>query len=224
MLDEAFALARNTGEFQRLGPIASAAAEATWLGLAPAEFGRPPAEVLEADAAGFEDHWLADELAFWTWRAFGVPAITPQGATPYVQHMQGDPRGAAQAWAVLGCPYEQAIALLDLSDAEAMSEALELVEGLGATPLIQLVRRKGRPAVVAELPAPASSSDSELTPRQHEILVLLNEGLTNDAISRKLFLSQKTVGNHVQAILERLGARSRTEAVFVARQRGLLNG
>ncbi|HEY2340835.1 MAG TPA: LuxR C-terminal-related transcriptional regulator, partial [Steroidobacteraceae bacterium] len=224
MLDEAFALARNTGEFQRLGPIASAAAEASWLGLAPPEFGRPPEELLEVDAAGFEDHWLADELAFWTWRAFGTPAIAPQGATPYVQHMQGDPRGAAQAWAALGCPYEQAIALLDLSDAEAMSEALELVEGLGATPLIQLVRRKGRPAAAAELAAPTSSSDSDLTPRQHEILILLNEGLTNDAISRKLFLSQKTVGNHVQAILERLGARSRTEAVFVARQRGLLNG
>ena len=225
MLDEAFALARNTGEFQRLGPIASAAAEATWLGLAPAEYGRPSAEVLDADAAGFEDHWLADELAFWTWRAFGTAAIAPQGATPYVLHMQGDPRGAAQAWAALGCPYEQAIALLDLSDPEAMSEALELVEGLGATPLIQLVRRKGRPAAAAELAAaPTSSSDGDLTPRQHEILILLNEGLTNDAISRKLFLSQKTVGNHVQAILERLGARSRTEAVFVARQRGLLNG
>jgi DNA-binding NarL/FixJ family response regulator len=138
--------------------------------------------------------------------------------------MQGDPRGAAQAWAALGCPYEQAIALLDLSDSEAMSEALELVEGLGATPLIQLVRRKGRPAAAAELAAPTSSCDMDLTPRQHEILILLNEGLTNDAISRKLFLSQKTVGNHVQAILERLGARSRTEAVFVARQRGLLNG
>jgi DNA-binding CsgD family transcriptional regulator len=224
MLDEAFALARNTGEFQRLGPIAATAAEATWLGLAPPEFGRPQAEVLEAEAAGFEDHWLADELAFWTWRAFGSPAITPQGATPYVQHMQGDPRGAAEAWAALGCPYEQAIALLDLSDSEARSEALELVEGLGATPLIQLVRRKGRPAAAAELTAAIPPSDRDLTPRQHEILILLNEGLTNDAISRKLFLSQKTVGHHVEAILERLGARSRTEAVFVARQRGLLNG
>jgi len=52
--------------------------------------------------------------------------------------------------------------------------------------------------------------------------LLLNEGLTNDAISRKLFLSPKTVGHHVEAILQRLGAKSRTEAVFVARQRGLL--
>jgi hypothetical protein len=53
---------------------------------------------------------------------------------PYVQHMKGDPDGAAKAWVALGCPYEQAIALLDLSDTAATSEALELVEELGATP------------------------------------------------------------------------------------------
>ncbi len=223
LLDEAFELARNTGEFQRLAPIATARAEATWLGLAPSEFGRFQVEMLGTDLASVKDHWLADELAFWTWRAFGSPAIAPQGATPFVQHMQGDPRGAAQAWAELGCPYEQAVALLDLSDSAAMSEALDLVEGLGATPLIQLVRRQGRPTIVAESSAATSPSDRNLTPRQHEILILLNEGLTNDAISRKLFLSRKTVGHHVEAILERLGARSRTEAVFVARQRGLLN-
>lgn len=116
-------------------------------------------------------------------------------------------------------PYEQAIALLDLSDTAATSEALELVEELGATPLIQVVRR---PKAATELATPTPSSNGELTPRQQEILLLLNEGLTNDAISRKLFLSPKTVGHHVEAILQRLGAKSRTEAVFVARQRGLL--
>src|SRR5262249_42675418 len=164
MLDEAFALARNTGEFQRLGPIAAAAAEATWLGLAPPEFGQPRTEVLEADAAGFEDHWLADGLAVWAWRAFGSPAIPPQGTSPYVLHMQGDPRGAARAWAALGCPYEQAVALLDHSDAEAMGEALGLVEELGATPLIQLVRRKGRPATATEISVPTPTADRDLTP------------------------------------------------------------
>ena len=203
-------------------PVRYRLAAMYWLGLAPAGFGRPGAEVLDAAAAGFEDHWLADEFAFWTWRAFGTPALPPQGATPYVQHMEGDPGGAAKAWVALGCPYEQAIALLDLSDTAATSEALELVEELGATPLIQVVRRKGRPKAAIELATPTPSSNGELTPRQQEILLLLNEGLTNDAISRKLFLSPKTVGHHVVAILQRLGAKSRTEAVFVARQRGLL--
>jgi len=67
-------------------------------------------------------------------------------------------------------PYEQAIALLDLSDTAATSEALELVEELGATPLIQVVRRKGRPKAATELATPTPSSNGELTPRQQEIL------------------------------------------------------
>ena len=64
-------------------------------------------------------------------------------------------------------PYEQAIALLDLSDTAATSEALELVEELGATPLIQVVRR---PKAATELATPTPSSNGELTPRQQEIL------------------------------------------------------
>jgi DNA-binding CsgD family transcriptional regulator/tetratricopeptide (TPR) repeat protein len=221
MLDQAFELARATGEIQRLGPIAATAAEATWLGLAPPEYGRPRAEVLDA-AVNPGEHWYSDQLAFWTWRAFGSPAIAPRGTTPYVQHMQGDARGAAEAWAALGCPYERAIALLDLPDSEALSDALELVEELGATPLIQRVRRKARPGTAAGSFSPTPSCNGDITPRQHEILILLSEGLTNDAIGRRLFLSPKTVGHHVEAILQRLSAKSRTEAVFVARQRGLL--
>jgi DNA-binding NarL/FixJ family response regulator len=104
-----------------------------------------------------------------------------------------------------------------------MSDALELVEELGATPLIQRVRRKARPGNSAGSLSP-TPSNGDLTPRQHEILILLSEGHTNEAISRRLFPSPKTVGHHVEAILERLGAKSRTEAVFVARQRGLLIG
>lgn len=221
LLDEAFELAKDTGEIQRLGPIAATAAEATWLGLAPPEYGRPRAEVLDA-AANLGEHWHSDEFAFWTWRAFGNPAIAPRGATPYAQHIQGDPRGAAEAWAALGCPYERAIALLDLPDSQAMSDALELVEELGATPLIQRVRRKARQGTSAGSLGPTPSCNGDLTQRQHEILILLSEGLTNEAIGRRLFLSPKTVGHHVEAILERLGAKSRTEAVFVARQRGFL--
>jgi DNA-binding CsgD family transcriptional regulator len=224
LLEQAFELARDTGEIQRLGPIAATAAEATWLGLAPAEYGRPRAEVLEAAAANLDEHWHSDQFAFWTWRAFGTPAIEPRGTTPYAQQMQGDPHGAAEAWAALGCPYERAVALLDLPDPQAMSDALELVEELGATPLIQRVRRQGRPRTAAGSLGPSPSSNGDLTPRQHEILILLSEGLTNEAISRRLFLSPKTVGHHVEAILERLAATSRTEAVFVARQRGLLIG
>jgi DNA-binding CsgD family transcriptional regulator len=220
LLTQAHELARATGELQRLGPIACAAAEATWLGLAPEEFGQPSAEVLQAARTPGE-HWAVDELAFWTWRAFGKAALEPRDATPFSQHLRGDPRGAAQVWGALACPYERAIALLDVADATSLDDALELVEQLGATPLIQRLRRQARQSGVRSHAEPPQQSSPDLTRRQHEILLLLSEGMSNDTISKRLFLSPKTVGHHVEAILERLGARSRTEAVFLARQRGI---
>lgn len=67
--------------------------------------------------------------------------------------------------------------------------------------------------------APASV---RLTPRQLEVLELLSRGKSNKVIARDLSLSENTVRWHVQAILEQLQASSRSEAVFSARQVGLI--
>ncbi|HET8616086.1 MAG TPA: AAA family ATPase [Actinomycetales bacterium] len=69
---------------------------------------------------------------------------------------------------------------------------------------------------------PAHESPSQLTPREHEVLGLVAQGRTNGEIGRQLFISTKTVSVHVSNILAKLGAAGRTEAVAVARQRGLL--
>lgn len=58
-----------------------------------------------------------------------------------------------------------------------------------------------------------------LTPREREILQLLTEGLDGTAISEKLFVSQATVRNHIQHILNKLGVHSRMEAVAYALRR-----
>jgi len=63
---------------------------------------------------------------------------------------------------------------------------------------------------------------ARLTPRQHEVLVLLERGLTNAQIGDELFLSPKTVEHHVGALLARLDAADRAEAVRRAREIGLL--
>ncbi len=67
--------------------------------------------------------------------------------------------------------------------------------------------------------APGSES---LTPRQLEVLAQLCLGLSNKAIAYKLGLSENTVRVHVAAILVRLDATSRTEAVLAAQRSGLL--
>jgi DNA-binding NarL/FixJ family response regulator len=55
-----------------------------------------------------------------------------------------------------------------------------------------------------------------LTKREQEILLLVAQGLTNAEIARRLYISTKTSGNHVSAILAKLGVRSRTEAAAYA--------
>ena len=70
-------------------------------------------------------------------------------------------------------------------------------------------------------PAP-SSGDSPLSAREQEVLELLAEGLSNKEIGGRLFVSANTVRFHVRAILEKLGAASRTEAVVLGARTGLL--
>lgn len=63
---------------------------------------------------------------------------------------------------------------------------------------------------------------AKLTPRERETLDLLGEGLSTAAISGRLGVALNTVRNHVQRVLEKLGARSQLEAVTIARREGLL--
>jgi len=59
-----------------------------------------------------------------------------------------------------------------------------------------------------------------LTPRELEILGLISEGLSNQAIAKRLFLSVHTVKNHVHKTLETLGVHSRWAAVHHGIERG----
>ncbi|XVQ86198.1 response regulator [Microbispora siamensis] len=60
-----------------------------------------------------------------------------------------------------------------------------------------------------------------LTAREHEVLDLVAAGLSNSQIAARLFLSQKTVRNHVHAVLTKLQAADRAEAIIRARDAGL---
>ncbi len=61
-----------------------------------------------------------------------------------------------------------------------------------------------------------------LTPRQHEVLQLLGEGLTTRAIAARLDVSLDTARNHIRAVLAALDCHSRLEAVAAARSLGLI--
>ena len=78
------------------------------------------------------------------------------------------------------------------------------------------------------LPAPSGEVDRKrldafgITPREHEILVLIAEGLSNREIAARLFVSENTVKTHSSRLFEKLDARRRTQAVQIAKAAGLL--
>jgi DNA-binding NarL/FixJ family response regulator len=65
---------------------------------------------------------------------------------------------------------------------------------------------------------PGRDGSPPLTPREREVLVLLGDGLTNQQIALRLSIQLATVKHHVHNILAKLGARSRAQAVAVARR------
>lgn len=82
------------------------------------------------------------------------------------------------------------------------------------------------PALAGAIIASSSSDDFEilddLTPRELQVLQLLAEGLPNKQIAQKLAISANTVKFHINAILSKLDAQSRTEAVVKATRAGLI--
>lgn len=62
----------------------------------------------------------------------------------------------------------------------------------------------------------------KLTEREHEVLVSMAEGMNNAAIARHLHISEETVKTHVKAVLRKLGASDRTQAVSLALRAGIV--
>jgi two-component system NarL family response regulator len=76
-------------------------------------------------------------------------------------------------------------------------------------------------ARVGRLRAAAKEVFAELTRREMEVLELVGKGLRNKAIAERLFLSEKTVKNHISSIFTKLQVNDRTEAALLAAKHGL---
>lgn len=71
-----------------------------------------------------------------------------------------------------------------------------------------------------------SNSDrekSKLSKREMDVLLLIKDGLRNPEIAENLGLSTKTIENHVRSILQKLGAKNRTEAVVIALKQSMID-
>jgi DNA-binding NarL/FixJ family response regulator len=116
--------------------------------------------------------------------------------------------------------YAAAWGRLDGDDEGELRRAREAFAQLGARVLVERTddRLRSLGARVPRGARPATRRNvGGLTDRELDVLDLLDEGLRNADIAERLHLSRKTVGNHVSAILAKLGASSRLEAVRRAR-------
>ena len=103
---------------------------------------------------------------------------------------------------------------LELSNPIFAEYMQRLTEAFGPPPLSELDAHKAR--------AKANSIDP-LTHKEIRVLLLLAEGYSNNAIAERLFISDSTVRTHLRNINAKLNAQSRTQAVAIARNLGLIH-
>ncbi|SRR5579883_462611 len=92
---------------------------------------------------------------------------------------------------------------------------------------LMVARQAAFDGVLGAAPSEHRTSENDgaqppLTRREREVLAAMADGLSNKAIARRLAISVHTAKFHVAAILEKLGADTRTEAVTKAAQRGIV--
>lgn len=215
LLDEVQALAGSGRAAPLQVAAASLLAEAAWL--------RGDLEACDAAAraalplARQRRHpWWVGELAAWCWRAGTWEGEPGDCAPPHAMAIAGCWQEAAARWQQLGCPYEQARALAQ-GDAAAQQQALALFDQLGARPaaeaLRQRLRRDGVRGVARGARASTRRHPYGLTTAEMRVLALMSEDLRNADIAARLHRSVRTVDHHVAAVLGKLQAATRLEAV-----------
>ena len=223
-LDEAIEYADGAGEPQSIVPVRLARAEAFWLDGRLAD-ARREAELAD-DAAEGCDGWDRGAVAAWLQRTGSARPPRGELAAPYRRQLDGDWAGAARLWTGLGCPYQAGLALLGSADEASLVEALRIFTGLGASATVRLARQQMRRLGIRAIPAgPQAATRAHplgLTRREREVLDLICAGLTNAEIAGKLFISVKTAGHHVSAVLAKLGVPTRGAAADRAAGLGLV--
>jgi two-component system, NarL family, nitrate/nitrite response regulator NarL len=162
-----------------------------------------------------------------------VPSSSRGDAPPDVAAVDVAPEGALEALRALHVP---AVALL-ASDGQAADALAAGARGLLArgAPGAQIAAALAAvahgllavdaalgPEVLRPLRTQRASGAEELTAREAQVLSLLAEGLSNKEIARRLGVAERTAKFHVESILGKLGARSRSEAVVRAARAGLV--
>lgn len=219
-LGAALAIAEGSGELQRLAIAVCAVAELAWL-----RGEEPPKSLRRAYELALtrESAWRLGEIAWWMSRAGWLTDPVSDVAEPYALLLAGRHNEAARTWADLGCPYEQAMAHAESPEVTDVAAAVRLLTDMGASGSAARVGQR-LAAMGGRVPRPRRRTTQQhpggLTAREAEVLELVAGGATNGEVAAALSISPRTAEHHVSALLAKLGAGTRREAVTVARKRG----
>ncbi|WBB61942.1 response regulator transcription factor [Streptomyces sp. WMMC500] len=166
------------------------------------------------------------------------PAVRPDVAVLDVRLPDGDGisvcRELRSRMPELAClmltSFDEDQALLDAIMAGASGYVLKQIRGdeiVNAVRTVASGKSMLDPATTARLmdslrseaePEPEDAALASLTDRERDILELIGEGLTNRDIGKRLYLSEKTVKNHISRLLSKLGVERRIQAAMLASQ------
>lgn len=224
VLDEARSLAERDGQLQYDVPVSAARAEAAWLE-GRSEVMHDETDHAYSKAIALDAWWHLGEILCWRRRAGIVDAVHPMLPERYAAELRGDFARAASLWSDLGCEYEAAMAMAASNDDDLLRRSLTKVQRLGARAASAVVARKlrarGATGIARGPRASTQSHPALLTDRELEVLALINSGMRNAEIAKRLFLAPKTVDHHVSAILRKLAVDNRAEAGMEASRLGL---
>ncbi|OMI34861.1 response regulator [Streptomyces sparsogenes] len=165
------------------------------------------------------------------------PALRPDVAILDVRLPDGDGvtvcRELRSAMPGLAClmltSFDDDDALLDAIMAGAAGYVLKQIKGSDLVSAVRTVASGQSmldPATTARLmstlrgdggePGPRDETLAGLSTREREILALIGEGMTNRQIGKRLYLSEKTVKNHISRLLAKLGVERRVQAAVIA--------
>ena len=224
LLAEAASIVARASDPEWHAALACVRAEVAWLE-------RRSAGVRAETESAFRDaletsSWSLGELAYWRRKNGIVDDLPEDVGKPWSLHLVDDARAAAVVWRGRGRPYEAALALSEIDEEEALRESLAELQRLGAGALARIVARQLRERGARDVPrgprASTAANAGHLTTRELDVLALVAQGLRNAEIADRLFLSRRTVDHHVSAILRKLEAGSRGEAVAAAQRLDLL--
>jgi DNA-binding NarL/FixJ family response regulator len=133
---------------------------------------------------------------------------------------------AAETAVVLYTAYGERALLLEAMDAGARGFLLKEAPLPDLVRAIEIVAAGGTyvdPVLAGYLASPrAAAKLPNLTQRERDVLRLLSEGLSNEEIGKRLFISPETVRTHVRKAMEKLNADTRTQAVATALRQSLI--